>query len=159
MKDIFKNSEFENFLYGGIKDLEEPVGRLVYNLYKNGIITDWSCSGHIGKFIQGSEKNAIEGNYAYDCGRLHYKEGNNKSLILTAKLKEITLINSFAVVKKIKDKSVEFILDMEDIAIHCDVKGYASSQVPIEKAKARYNQFLEIWGSLAKWSSSPSFTD
>ena len=142
MKDIFNDPNFDKFLYGGVRDLEEPLGQLVYNLYKAKIKTTDSCSGHIGKFILGSEKNALLGNYAYDCGRLQY-EASDKALILTNKLKEITGVHSFARIKKNQDKSMEFILDMEDIAVPCKVTGYASLQVPLEKAQERYNQFLE----------------
>jgi hypothetical protein len=51
MRDIFNDPEFDKFLYGGIHDLDEPMGSLVYNLYKAGIQTTWSCSGHTGRFL------------------------------------------------------------------------------------------------------------
>ncbi len=150
MEDIFKDEKFEKFLYGGVRDLEEPVGQLIYNLWKAGITTEWSCSGHIGKTIGPSEKLAIDGHYVYDAGRLYYKTTPN-SEPLKSKLIEICTKHSFATLTE-REGDSKFILEMKDIALHCSERGYTELQVPIQLAERRYAEFLEIWRELTDWS-------
>lgn len=69
MKDIFHDPEFEKMLYGGVHDLDEPVGKLVYNLWKSGIQTTRSCSGHIGRFLDDAG-NAYDNLFVYLPGHL-----------------------------------------------------------------------------------------
>jgi len=150
IEQIKADKKFDAWLYGGFRDLDEPVIKLIYNLYSSGIKTILSCSGHIGSFIQSSEKSAIKEHYAFDCGRLYY-EDSPESEPLEEKLRSIVRNHNFARLETDKDYP-EFILDMEDIAIPCDIRGKGELQVPIKKAKARYNDFLKIWADLTKWS-------
>ena len=150
MKDIFNDPQFDKMLYGGVNDLEEPVGRLIYNLWKANISTVWSCVGHIGLWLPSSEKRATRGNYVYDAGRLFYKP-TEKARPLTKKLEQIGENFSFAQLSLGSFEAL-FTLEMEDIANTCALPSYAKLQVPIEQAKARYAQFLEIWKELTDWS-------
>ncbi len=149
MENIFNDPKFEKILYGGVRDLDEPVGLLIYNLYKAGIKTIWSCSGHIDRFNEDAGGNALPENQVYRAGRLWY-EYTSKTEILTAKLNEIVLNNNFA--ELLKNNEMQFTLEMQDIATPYNITGYAKKQIPIEKALARYNQFLAIWDNLTKWS-------
>jgi hypothetical protein len=149
MQNKFNNPDFEKFLYGGVRDLDEPVAELVYNLWKANIQTTWSCSGHIGKWIPSSEKSAIEGHYAYDAGRLHYKI-TSQSEILTQRLQQVCDEYSFANLKQYNEKM--FTLEMEDLAKECKISDKAKQQVPIRQAEIRYQQFLKIWKELTTWS-------
>jgi hypothetical protein len=150
MQDIFHDPEFERFLYGGVRDLEEPVGELVYNLWKKGIEPTWSCGGHIGKWIPQAEKQAITGYYAYEQGRLCYSI-TEEAIPLTKKLLEIIRVYPFA---SLNPSSLErgFVLEMNDIATLCSIKGYAKMQVLPELATRRYEEFLSIWKELTEWS-------
>ena len=128
MKDVFNDSDFEKFLYGGVHDLEEPVGELVYNLWKRGIETTWSCAGHIGKFLIDAG-NATNGYFAYEDGKLFYSL-EPRTNILSKKLTEIVDRNPrFARIER-RDCHY-FILTMDDIAIKMDNLGinYAKLQV------------------------------
>jgi len=151
MEDIFNDLKFDKMLYGGVRDLEEPVGRLVYNLWKAEIPTIWSCAGHIGSFLPSSEKKATDGNYAYDAGKLIYKN-RSRANPLTQKLEQIGERFPFAQLS-LNPSEVWFTLEMNDIAREYNMQGYAKWQVPIEQAKARYSQFLEIWKELTDWSA------
>ena len=150
MEDQFNDSQFDKMLYGGVKDLEEPIGRLVYNLWRAEVSTIWSCTGHIGAWLPSSEKKAIDGNYVYDAGKLLYKV-HAQSSPLTKKLEQICERFSFAQLSS-NPSEIWFALEMQDIANGCNIQGYTRLQVPIEQAKARYVQFLEIWKELTDWS-------
>jgi len=152
MEDIFNDSKFNEFLYGQVRDLDEPVGRLVYNLYCSGIKPFWSCSGHIGSWIRDSEKSAIKDHYVFDCGRLYYQD-SPEAEALKDKLNGLVRIHNFARLEK-DERNTNFILDMEDIAVPCNIRGKDNLQIPIEKAKERYSQFLGIWADLTQWSES-----
>ena len=97
-----------------------------------------------------SEKRATVGNYVYDAGRLFYKV-NPRSKPLTQKLEHLAKAYPF-IQLPLNLCEVYCTLEMEDIARPCDIPGYTKLQVPIEKAEARYAQFLEIWKDLTDWS-------
>jgi hypothetical protein len=154
MRDIFNDQEFEKMLYGGVHDLEEPVGRLVYNLWKAKIKTSWSCAGHVGKFICNSEKNAIVGYFAFDEGKLLYTPNQN-SAVLTDKLEEVVRRNDhFARLER--REQYQFYLSMDDIAVRFDnlERGYEKLQVPQQLAVRRYGEFVSIWKDLTVWSET-----
>ncbi len=165
MRDIFNDPEFDKFLYGGIHDLDEPIGSLVYNLYKAGIQTTWSCSGHTGRFLVDGTggPNAAAGNQVYQPGLLFYKN-TPQADILTRKLEEITKLHSFAFLER--KEGCDFYLEMRDLVIPiCNPQSaeekalfswpYSKKQIPAEKANKRYEEFLKIWAELTNWSETP----
>ena len=149
MKNIFNDSEFEKFLYGGIKDLDEPVGKLVHNLYRAGIKTTWSCSGHIYQFNEDAGGKALPENQVYQCGKLFYCD-TLKSLRLTKKLEEITKVIPFASLTE--GDTLDFALEMDDLIVPRNDGDHAKKQIPIKLAEQRYSQFLGIWKDLTDWS-------
>jgi hypothetical protein len=155
MKDIFNDLEFEKFLSdgGGVRDLDEPQGQLIYNLWKAGIKTCYNCcAGHIGKFLEDGHTgpNAFNGFFVYRPGVLFYDPRNAERL--TAKLIETTERNKFAKLKR--EENFCFELEMDDIAQVFEKRenGYARLQIPIQLAQERYAQFLQIWEDLTGWS-------
>jgi len=156
MEDIFNDDDFNTFLYGGIKDLDEPLGKLVYRLYQDpGIQTGWSCSGHIGETL--TDRGSVqEGYFAYMPGILKYSSKGDHDL--NRRLIEISNSHNFAEIARLQDGSGWFTLEMDDIAIeNPEFKAApfcfytpAQTQVLEEKAKERYQEFLSIWDNLTK---------
>lgn len=150
MRDIFNDPKFERFLEGGISDLEEEVGLLVYNLYKAGIQTTWSCTGHIANFLEDGGGNASSGNLVYQPGLLFYKN-TPKAYVLTRELEGVVKFHDFA--KLVPGKEFQFYLEMEDLATSYNSRDYARKQVPRKQAEKRHKEFIRIWRSLTNWSS------
>jgi len=150
MKDIFNDPKFESFLYGGVRDLDEPVGQLVYNLWKSEIQTTGSCSGHIAAFLEDGGGSSIGGYLAYQPGTLFYMPKNAERL--TARLEDATEKYPFAELRK--NKEFTFYLEMQDVSTNFKgfERGIARVQVTENEARERYAQFLQIWKELTTWS-------
>lgn len=173
MQDIFNDPQFNKDLYGGVRDLDEPVGRLVYALYKDPTIeTSWSCSGHIGNPCHDVGR-VQEGFMGVNCSKLVYKcEEVHPFHIATHNLED-----RFNFVKHSPhhEAGLWFTMDMDDISVpnpeyeriqkevlalkaagadpmmlaynsmrHC----WAKTQVPQELAQQRYQTILDIWQEL-----------
>ena len=70
MRDIFNDPAFNSFLYGGVQDLEEGVGHLVYTLFQIPTVTPapFSCEGHLGSFKEKDWRiSATRENYITTC--------------------------------------------------------------------------------------------
>jgi hypothetical protein len=93
MKDIFNNPEFDKFLYGGIKDLEEGVGPLVYAIYKLGFVQpcNFSCGGHLGQYDSCPVKSTREGYIFTADSYLEFRRTPSLELENLAKFQRIVL--------------------------------------------------------------------
>lgn len=154
MKDVFHDSEFESFLYGGVQDLDDDIGLLVYDTYKQGLIeTVWSCSGHIAPWhIDGGRSTRPQTHWVYMPGRFYFKKKvlGEKTDKLVARIHEEGSKFSFVELDwRAGDGVYKVIPDMKDIAEpHKNRMIVAYGEVPIDKAKQRYEEFKVFWEKL-----------
>jgi len=73
-----KDDIFNRFLYGGIHDLDPPIGPLVYVLWKGKVaVTTWSCSGHVGTHLIDQGSAVLPDHFVYQPGMLFFNEGSD----------------------------------------------------------------------------------
>ena len=177
MKDIFHDSNFQAFLSkdGGIADLDEDIGPLIYTLFKLDFIqTYWSCSGHIGDSLMDVGYSSDKNCYVYHCGYLFFTMTKNSSSAQNFLQELAQLINnySFASLKHKNTNEYQIFLEMQDLVDSQKIKQYNEEQeqkkqeksifdilstrpeprkdCEIKKsiAKKRYKQFVEFWNQL-----------
>jgi hypothetical protein len=171
MKDIFHDPEFEKMLYGGMKDLDEQVGGIVYKLFKAGFIkTTWSCEGHAARSYDGYNAHR-QGYYVYGPGRMTFEYPDDKEMPKTGLLinKVEGLVSKYPFAKLTKDdggKKIELTLEMKDLVEPIEqvaqtarediVAAFAQGmyeisrrrEVKIELAEARLAHFYKFWEEL-----------
>ncbi|MBS3070933.1 hypothetical protein J4407_01370 [Candidatus Pacearchaeota archaeon] len=140
MEDIFNDAAFDRWLYGGVHDLDEDVGKLIYNMYnlkkRFGFIkTNWSCSGHVGKWlIEG--RSSMEGFWIYNLGLLGFEILNNNPN------SENFMKNLSAIVEKYKFAELKHLpINLSDYWIRLEMKDIADNP----KAKRDTKQFDFYW--------------
>ena len=149
MKDIFNDASFERFLVGGVKDLDEGIGQLVYEVYRKKLVeTIWSCSGHIGDIIDGNTSTRPQTHFVYNCGKFFYKvlpERNSElfSLSLKREVSECAFARIYPY-----EGSERLVLEMRDIEDMAGRQKWEYGEVPIELARKRLGEFKQFWSRL-----------
>ena len=154
MEDIFGDKGFDNFLYGGIHDLDEPVGMVVYDLYRSKLVTTtWSCSGHIAPWLNNKS--------GYALGILRWNENPNNpaSKIYNAATKELTLQHQPFASWRVLEGKADFIEIVGRYCIELNIPGLErvpdlqNKYIPHsyegkELAEQGYVGFLKFWKDL-----------
>ena len=156
MKDIFHDKEFGSFLEGGVDDLEEPIGSLIYHIWQRQLIkTFWSSAGHINDYHVGMSSR-LKTHFCYQSGFIFFYPIDNKiSLDFMNQARDFTLKHSFGRWIEPRPEAIDYhqiILEMEDIADKVTLAGYSIPQLEVRKplAKKRLKEFYKFWEDLDK---------
>ncbi|MEI6732195.1 MAG: hypothetical protein WCK90_05980 [archaeon] len=157
MKDIFNDPEFDRWLDGGVHDLDEDIGRLVYALYKKKIVDTtgcYSCSGHVGRSTNSGHSTRPDTHHVYDMGALRFRitEQNPLGERFVHDVERKVAQHIFARFAHPKKDSIyhstyRLELEMNDLV---DFKPHPglSGEIPIPLAEARFKEFQKFWESL-----------
>ncbi len=170
MKDIFNDSKFDKWLYGGVHDLDEDIGMLIYYLYKLDFIkTTWSCSGHIGKHLMDAGNSSRENYFVYQPGILFFeiKIENDHSKHFIQELAKLVNNYKFASLKIHPKNEYHLFLEMKDLVeesktfenkekqegianllLHFHDQSAKHKEVRIDLAQKRYLEFKDFWCQL-----------
>lgn len=156
MEDLFKDAAFDQFLYGGVHDLDRDIGNLVYTIYqKNAALTSWSCSGHVGTYLLDVGRSSRPTtHYVYHPGLLFFSVDDSiHQRAFLHECQEFVAQHAFARLAD-RGRTYHLILEMDDLIEYSEnttagldvLRRIAyDMEVPIAAARDRYAAFVTFW--------------